>query len=243
MKNFAHRGFSGKYPENTILAFQKALDEGVDGIELDVQLTSDGEVVIIHDEKVDRTTDGEGTVVSYTLEELKKLDASYIYSGQMGFNPIPTLREYFDLVKNSSIVTNIELKTGINEYPGLEEKVYALIKEYHLEDRIIISSFNHYSVLRMKAIAPELSYGFLSDTWIYNAGQYTKSYGVDCYHPLFLQLKQEIVDEIKAAGLVINTWTVNTEEQIRDLYAKGVDTVIGNYPDLTARVLKELENK
>ncbi len=243
MKNFAHRGFSGKYPENTILAFQKALDEGVDGIELDVQLTSDGEVVIIHDEKVDRTTDGEGTVVSYTLEELKKLDASYIYSGQMGFNPIPTLREYFDLVKDSSIVTNIELKTGINEYPGLEEKVYALIKEYHLEDRIIISSFNHYSVLRMKAIAPELSYGFLSDTWIYNAGQYTKSYGVDCYHPLFLQLKQEIVDEIKAAGLVINTWTVNTEEQIRDLYAKGVDTVIGNYPDLTARVLKELENK
>ena len=161
----------------------------------------------------------------------------------MGFNPIPTLREYFDLVKDSSIVTNIELKTGINEYPGLEEKVYALIKEYHLEDRIIISSFNHYSVLRMKAIAPELSYGFLSDTWIYNAGQYTKSYGVDCYHPLFLQLKQEIVDEIKAAGLVINTWTVNTEEQIRDLYAKGVDTVIGNYPDLTARVLKELENK
>lgn len=241
MKNFAHRGFSGKYPENTLLAFQKALDEGVDGIELDVQLTADGEVVIIHDEKVDRTTDGEGLVVSYTLEELKKLDASYIYKGEMGFNPIPTLREYFQLVKDSSIVTNIELKTGINEYPGLEEKVYALIREFHLEDRIIISSFNHYSVLRMKAMAPELSYGFLSDTWIYNPGQYTKSYGVDCYHPFFLQLKQEIVDEIKAAGLVINTWTVNTEEQIRDLYAKGVDTVIGNYPDLTARVLKELE--
>ena len=121
MKNFAHRGFSGKYPENTLLAFQKALDEGVDGIELDVQLTSDGEVVIIHDEKVDRTTDGEGLVVSYTLEQLKKLDASYIYKGEMGFNPIPTLREYFELVKDSPIVTNIELKTGINEYPGLPD--------------------------------------------------------------------------------------------------------------------------
>ena len=241
MKNFAHRGFSGKYPENTILAFQKAIEVGIDGIELDVQLTSDGEVVIIHDEKVDRTTNGEGLVVSYTLEELKKLDASYIYTGKMGFNPIPTLREYFELVKDEPLVTNIELKTGINEYPGLEEKVYALIKEYHLEDRIIISSFNHYSVLRMKEIAPELVYGFLSDTWIYNPGAYTKNYGVTCYHPAFVQLKQEIVDEIKASNIIINTWTVNTEEQIRDMYAKGIDTVIGNYPDLTARVLKELE--
>ena len=88
MKNFAHRGFSGKYPENTILAFQKALEEGVDGIELDVQLTKDGELVIIHDESVDRTTDGKGLVVSYTLEELKKLDASSIYKGKMGLNPI-----------------------------------------------------------------------------------------------------------------------------------------------------------
>ena len=243
MKNFAHRGFSGKYPENTILAFQKALEEGVDGIELDVQLTSDGELVIIHDERVDRTTNGKGLVVSYTLEELRKLDASYIYRGKMGFHPIPTLREYFELVKDSPIVTNIALKTGINEYPGIEEKVYAMIKEYHLEERIIISSFNHYSVMRMKALAPELVYGFLSDTWIYQPGQYTKSHGVACYHPVFLQLKQEIVDEVKAAGIVINTWTVNAEEQVRDLYAKGVDTVIGNYPDMTARVLKELENK
>ncbi len=241
MKNFAHRGFSGKYPENTILAFKKAIEVGIDGIELDVQLTSDGEVVIIHDEKVDRTTDGEGLVVSYTLEELKKLDASYIYTGKMGFNPIPTLREYFELVKDEPLVTNIELKTGINEYPGLEAKVYDLIKEYHLEDRIIISSFNHYSVLRMKEIAPELVYGFLSDTWIHNPGAYTKSHEVACYHPSFVQLKQDIVDEIKAAGIIINTWTVNTEEQIRDMYTKGIDTVIGNYPDLTARVLKELE--
>ncbi len=215
----------------------------MDGIELDVQLTKDGELVIIHDESVDRTTDGKGLVVSYTLEELKKLDASYIYRGKMGFNPIPTLGEYFELVKDSPIVTNIELKTGINEYPGIEEKVYAMIQEYHLEDRIIISSFNHYSVMRMKAMAPELVYGFLSDTWIYDAGKYTRSHGVACYHPSVVQLKKEIVDEAKAQGIVINTWTVNTEEQVRDLYAKGVDTVIGNYPDMTARVLKELDGQ
>ena len=94
-KNFAHRGFSGKYPENTMLAFQKAIEVGADGIELDVQLTKDGELVIIHDETIDRTTDGKGYVIDYTYEELSKFDASYIYRGKVEFNKIPTLKEYF----------------------------------------------------------------------------------------------------------------------------------------------------
>ena len=241
MKNFAHRGFSGRYPENTMLAFRKALEAGVDGIELDVQLTKDGHVVIIHDETVNRTTNGTGLVVEYLLEDLQKLDASSIFAGQMGFNPIPTLREYFELVKDSHIVTNIELKTGVNQYPGMEAKVLDLIREFKLEDRIIISSFNHHSVMRMKAMAPELVYGFLADTWILDAGAYTKSYDVPCYHPSVNMMTQEIVDELKANGRVINVWTVNKEEQIRDLYKKGIDCVIGNFPDLTAKVLKELQ--
>ena len=241
MKNFAHRGFCGKYPENTMLAFRKALEAGVDGIELDVQLTKDGHVVIIHDETVNRTTNGTGLVVEYLLEDLQKLDASSIFAGQMGFNPIPTLREYFELVKDSRIVTNIELKTGVNQYPGIEAKVLDLIREFKLEDRIIISSFNHHSVMRMKAMAPELVYGFLADTWILDAGAYTKSYDVPCYHPSVNMMTQEIVDELKANGRVINVWTVNKEEQIRDLYKKGIDCVIGNFPDLTAKVLKELQ--
>ena len=149
-KNFAHRGFSGKYSENTMLAFQKAIEVGADGIELDVQLTKDGELVIIHDETIDRTTDGKGYVVDYTYEELSKFDASYIYRGKFGFNKIPTLKEYFELVKDLDFITNIELKTGINEYLGIEEKVYQIIKEYKLEKKVIISSFNHFSILRMK---------------------------------------------------------------------------------------------
>ena len=107
MKNFAHRGFSGKYPENTMLAFKKALEAGADGIELDVQMTKDGQVVVIHDEKVDRTTNGTGLVRDYTLEELRKLDASYIYAGQMGVNSIPTFEEYCEWVAGTDLVTNI----------------------------------------------------------------------------------------------------------------------------------------
>lgn len=241
MKNFAHRGFSGRYPENTMLAFRKAIEAGADGMELDVQLTKDGHVVIIHDETVDRTTNGTGDVASYLLEDLQKLDASYIYSGQMGFQHVPTLNEYFELVKNTQIVTNIELKTSVNQYPGIEAKVLEQIRGYKLEDRVIISSFNHYSIQRMKEMAPELVYGFLSDTWILDPGSYTRKYGVDCYHPSVEMTTREVVEDLKDNGRMINVWTVNEEEQIRDLYEKGVDCVIGNFPDLTAQIIKELQ--
>lgn len=238
-KNFAHRGFSGKYPENTMLAFEKAIAEGVDGIELDIQLTKDGEVVIIHDEKIDRTTDGEGYVVDYTYEELSKFDASYIYRGKMGFNKIPTLREYFELVKDLDIITNIELKTGINEYLGIEEKVWDLIQEFKLQDKIIISSFNHFSVMRMKKIAPNMKYGFLSEDWIIDAGKYTHSHGIQCYHPRFNNLIPEVIEELKSYGLEINTWTVNLESDMRYLISHKIDVIIGNYPDLAKKIINE----
>ena len=238
-KNFAHRGFSGKYPENTMLAFQKAVEIGADGVELDVQLTKDGEVVIIHDETIDRTTDGKGYVVDYTYEELSKFDASYIYTGKRGFNKIPTLKEYFELVKDLYFVTNIELKTGINQYLGIEEKVYKLIKEYKLEKKVIISSFNHFSVLRMKKIAPKLKCGFLSEDWIIDAGAYTASHGIECFHPRFNNLIPEVVEELKKNNIEINTWTVNREEDIKDLIDKGIDILIGNYPDLVKKIINE----
>lgn len=240
VKNFAHRGYSGKYPENTMLAFRKAVEAGADGIELDVQLTRDGVPVIIHDELVDRTTDGKGRVKEMTLAELRALDASYIYAGQYGKNPIPTFREYCEFVKDLPITTNIEMKTGVFEYPGIEEKVWAMIQEFHLEDKVIISSFNHFTILRMRKIAPELKYGFLSETWIIDAGKYCHDQGVPCYHPLFRNLTEEVVRELKQYGLEINTYTVNTEEDVRDLVNKGVDILIGNFPEMTRDVLASL---
>lgn len=240
-KNFAHRGFSGKYPENTLLAFEKAIEVGADGIELDVQLTKDGEVVIIHDERIDRTTDGKGFVADYTYDELSKFNASYIFTDEMGFNKIPTLREYFELVKDKDIITNIELKTGINEYLGIENKVWDLIREFHLEEKIIISSFNHFSVLRMKEIAPALKYGFLSEDWIIDAGKYTHSHGVTCYHPRFNNLIPEVIAELKSYNLEINTWTVNKEKDMRYLIENKIDVIIGNYPDITKKILNDID--
>lgn len=236
-KNFAHRGFSGKYPENTMLAFKKAIEEGADGIENDVHYTKDGVLVVIHDEKVDRTTNGSGYVKDMTYEEISALDASYTFK-EFGVQHVPTLREYFELVKDKDIVTNIELKTGVYEYPGIEKMVYDMIKEFDIKDRIIISSFNHYSILRMKAIDPTIKCGLLEESWLVNAGAYVASTGVECYHPMYKNMTPEVVKEIKSHGLEINTWTVNDKSEIQEMFERGVDSVISNYPDVVNDVKK-----
>ena len=241
MLNIAHRGFSGKYPENTLLAFSKAIEAGADGAELDVHLTKDNVVVVIHDERIDRTSDGEGFVADYTYEELSRFDASAAFRGVYGFNKIPTLREYFELVKDvDGFITNIELKTGCNEYPGIEKAVYELIKEFGLEDRIIISSFNHYSIKRFKELAPQIVCGYLTGDWIYNFGEYAESRAVECVHPHFITLNKDSVSEIKSHNIRINTWTVNDENEVERLYRLGVDAVITNYPDMAKNIIGRL---
>lgn len=237
-RNYAHRGFSGNYPENTMLAFQKALEAGCEGMEFDVHFTKDRELVIIHDELIDRTSGAHGFVKDMTYEELCKVDFSYKWKGQVPFQKIPTLREYFELVKDKDILNNIELKTGVFEYDGIEQAVYDLIQEFHMEDRVIISSFNHHSVMRFKALAPEIPCGFLSETWILDAGAYVESHGIEAYHPAFFMLTDEETADLKAHGRQINTWTVNEPEYIRHMIRLEVDGIIGNYPD---RVQKELE--
>lgn len=237
-KIFAHRGFSGKYPENTMLAFEKAVEIGVDGIELDVHLTKDNEIVIIHDEDIKRTCDGEGLVKDMTLEELRKFDASATFRGVYGFCGIPTLREYFELVKDTDIITNIELKTGVYEYPTIEKRVIDMVREFGLSDKIIFSSFNHFTVKRCEEIAPEIKRGFLTGDWLYDFGKYTAERKVQCCHPWHVSLSEETVKEMHEAGCEINTWTVNEYDDIRKLSAWGVDSLIGNFPDRMIEVLR-----
>ena len=150
MKVYAHRGYSGLYPENTMLAFEKAAETGCDGIELDVQLTKDGTVVVIHDETVDRTTWGTGRVLDYTHEELRKLDASRLFGDRYGFCPIPSFEEYCSWAAGQNLVTNIEIKTGVYYYEELEKKTLEIVRKYGLEDRVFYSSFNHMSLVRIK---------------------------------------------------------------------------------------------
>lgn len=238
-KIFGHRGFSGKYPENTMLAFKKAIEAGADGIELDVHFTKDKVLVICHDELIDRTSNGTGYIKDYTYDELCQFDFCGRFEGQFEAQRIPTLREYLELVAPvDGFLTNIELKTGVFEYPGIEKAVIDMLEEFGIKDRIILSSFNHYTILRCREIAPEIKTGFLTETWIVDAWDYTKKYSVECIHPEFYFLTPENVKKCKKAGVEINTWTVNKEEDIRRLADLGVDALIGNYPDLMVSVLR-----
>ena len=238
-RNYAHRGFSGEYPENTMIAFEKAIEAGCEGIEMDVHFTKDGKLVIVHDELIDRTSDGKGFVKDYTYDELTKFDFSYTYKDKVGFCKIPTLEEFMELVHDKDIMINIELKTGIIAYPGIEQATYDMVKKYDMHDKVVISSFGHKSIMKMKTIDPTIKCGFLTETGILDVGEYVKSHGVECYHPFYgMLLDQELLADVKSHGLEINTWTVNEEAHIELLCDIGVEGIIGNYPDRTKKVLE-----
>ena len=248
--NFAHRGFSEKYPENTLLAFQKAVEAGCDGIELDVQLSKDGEIVIFHDEEIGRVTGQKGFVWDYTVKELKQMDASFCWKKtekekkggstdkereqNQGISDeileIPTLREYFETIYPSGIITNIELKTSWNTYPGIEEKVLQMIDEFDLREKIWISSFNHYSAVKFKKLAPDIKCGLLEESRVVGMAEYAARLGMDFLHPVYYTVTTEYVREAGHYGLGINTWTVNEKEELQRLERMGIHAVIGNDP-------------
>lgn len=249
--NFAHRGFRSAYPENTMLAFQKAVELGVDGIEFDVHLSSDGVPVIIHDETVDRTCDASGLVKDFTFSDLRKMNAAAKFppkdfekSASPTFNnsneKIPSLEEYFDFIKTTNVISNIELKTGVFEYPGIEEKVYALLKKYKLTEKCIISSFNHESVLRIKKLNSALVCGFLVDAWELDQASILKKYGIECYHPCAYRLTKNFVDEMHAENIKVNAWFGSIQLDYADVISTGVDAIITDSPDRVAKILNAL---
>lgn len=236
---FAHRGFSGYYPENTMLAFQKVAEETVaDGIELDIQLTKDGEIVIMHDEMLDRTTNGSGWLKDHTLEELKMLSVGVNVKGFFPRQTIPTLREYFTWLKTTKLITNIELKTSYFEYEGIEEKLIAMVKEFGLEDQIWYSSFNHYTVARIKKLMPEAKCGLLTDTWLMNIGEYAASQGVASVNArTYFCAKEGVAADLHAHNIALQAWTPNDADMMQELVDAGVDVLITNNPDIAAKVL------
>ena len=236
---FAHRGFSGYYPENTMLAFQKVAEETVaDGIELDIQLTKDGEIVIMHDEMLDRTTNGSGWLKDHTLEELKMLSVGVNVKGFFPRQTIPTLREYFTWLKTTKLITNIELKTSYFEYEGIEEKLIAMVKEFGLEDQIWYSSFNHYTVARIKKLMPEAKCGLLTDTWLMNIGEYAASQGAASVNArTYFCAKEAVAGDLHPHNIALQAWTPNDAEMMQELVDAGVDVLITNYPDIAAKVL------
>lgn len=240
MLTYGHRGYSSSYPENTMLSFKAAINEAhCDGIELDLHLTKDDQLVIIHDELVDRTTNGSGLVMDMSLKELKELDASYKFPQYKGIAKIPTFEEYCEFMSdNLNVVSNIELKTNIIYYKDIEEKVINMIRKYGLDNNVIISSFNHQSIVFIKEIDRYIPCGLLQDGKpLVNAGYMAHKMGVQFYHPDISTLSKEVVDECIMNGISINTWTVNDMESLKKCVDWGITGVITNYPDIVKEYL------
>lgn len=236
--NFAHRGSSAICPENTMAAFAKGLEQGATGIETDVQMTKDGRLVLIHDESVARTTGAEGLVKDYTYDELAKLDAGSWFGADFRGERIPLLEELLELTKNRGTIVNIELKNGSIQYPELEKRVIETVRHYNMSEQIVISSFNHYSLVECKHIDPDIRTGLLYGEGLYKPWEYAKLAKADALHAYHRAVLPEWVEEAKQHGVVYHPWTVNDKEQMKSLIDAGVAGIITDYPDVLGGLLQ-----
>lgn len=228
----AHRGYSGKYPENSKLAFEMAIQTGCHGIESDVHLSADGEPVIIHDPTLERTTDGKGMVADHTFLQLQKLDCGSWKGPEFAGQHLLHLEELLQLVMQHLLVLNLELKNYEVFYKGLEEKVIECIAKYKAQNHVFLSSFNHPSMVLCKQINPAVQTGFLYGYPLLDIEQYADRYPVDALHPRYqcLQYEPGLVQKIHATGRRVNTWTVNTLADMDYCIQAGTDAIITNYP-------------
>ncbi len=234
---WAHRGASGYLPENTLPAFEKAVEMGADGIELDIHKTKDGQLVVIHDEKIDRTSNGKGNVRDYTLEELRKYNYNATHP-ECKHADIPTMREVFELIKPTDLMINIEIKTGVIFYENIEADILAMTKEFGMEDRVLYSSFNHYSIKKIQELDPTARTAFLYMDGTLNMPEYGKEHGVEALHPAYYNVQYpNFVERAHELGLKINSWTINTKQIMNMACEMGLDGIITNYPDVALEIV------
>jgi glycerophosphoryl diester phosphodiesterase len=230
-KIFGHRGAAGTHPENTMISFKEAEREGADGIELDVQMSKDGVVVVIHDETLNRTTNKKGWVKNFTADELMCVDASYKFSKKFGFCPIPTLEDVFKWAETNNLIINVELKNGLIEYENLEKKVIELVRHYRFEKRVILSSFNHYSMVKCHQLAPDIETALLFMEGLYKPWNYAKQVGASAIHPYYPVAKESFVRQSQAAGIEVRPFTINKTDVIKQLMNYQCSAIITDFPE------------
>ena len=245
----AHRGGAALAPENTLAAFENALAIGVDQVECDVHLSKNGELVVMHDPNVSRTTDGNGQISEMTLAEIKKLNAAAKFSGgTFSAQPPPTLGELLDLIKGKAgIQIEIKLAAGNARYPGIEKKVVDALKAKGMTDQAIVISFDFPTLKDIKAIDPRVKTGALVNAQWMTArmtkspeeivDEVIQSSGADYFMPTSGSVTEALVKATHAKGLKLGTWTVDATSEMKRLAGWGVDGITSNKPDELKRTL------
>jgi len=223
-------------------AFMEAQRVGSEGIELDVQLSKDGEVVVIHDEELSRTTDGAGFVKDYTLNQLKEFDASHTFSKQVGIQRIPTLTEVLEMYTNNNMLLNIELKNSKFFYPGMEEKVIALVRKYNLQNRVILSSFNHYSLVHCFQLDSGIETAPLYRDGLFKPWVYAKAIGAKGLHPNIKAAPDIIITSAMKENIAVRPYTVNKEKIMKSLFTINCTSFITDFPARAVALKNKLNN-
>ena len=230
MKIFAHRGYSKKYPENTCIAFQKAAELNIFGVEFDVHLTADQQLVVIHDETIDRTSTGNGFVKDMTLAELEKYDYGRWFGEQFAGQKIPTLREVLTIFEETQHVLNIEIKSDIFEYEGIEQLIAQEIEAFGMHNRVIISSFNHESIQRFHQFHPTIQTAVLFSSLVTNIEHYVKTIHSGALHIWYFHANRKIIRDALANGATIRAFTVNDVKIAKELQTLGIEAIFTDDP-------------
>ncbi len=232
MLKIAHRGASGNFPENTVCAFRAAIDAGAEMCELDVQLSRDGAIVVIHDETVERTTDGKGEVAELTLEELKRLDAGAKFKGgAVKGERIPTLDEVFS-VTSGKCGLNIELKAG-----GLEHQVAQIMQARNALADSIVSSFDWEYLKNIQQLHFNIRVGLLAEEKPVDLMMNAVAMRAHSINPRWDMVTSDLCKAAHERGLKVYTWTVDADARMRALIACGVDGIMTNYPERLRKVV------
>lgn len=233
MLNIAHRGASGDFPENTLGAFAAAIEAGAQMCELDAQLSADGVAVVIHDDTVDRTTDGRGAVASMSLTELRRLDAGGRFGARFAGARIPTLDEVLDLAKGRCAL-NVELKAE-----GVEAEVCRLVRAHDALADTIVSSFDWDSLAAARRIEPALALGVLADRRADAMLEAASRLGALSVNPRYDLVNAAMVKRAHESGLQLLVWTIDKPARMRRMIAMGVDGIMTNYPARLAALLAQ----
>ncbi len=230
VKVFAHRGGRMWAPENTMAAFANSLELGVDGIELDVQRCATGELVVIHDEDLSRTTNGVGLVIDTSFDELRRLDAGSWFDKEFRGEKIPLLSEVLELIDGKCLL-NIEVKNAPVRYENIEEELVSLLEGYRHKETLIISSFDHYVLKRFNKLAAGYKLAVLGDSVMLDLPAYCHNLHAQYYHPGIDSCREDIINECHSAGIQVNPWTVNGRSAWGRAMNMGVDGIVTDDPE------------
>lgn len=239
----AHRGFSGRAPENTLASIREAIAIGADMVEIDVTLTADDEVVVIHDEKVQRTTDGHGLVAGFTLAQLQQLDAGSWFAPRFAGERIPTLEQILEAV-DGKILLNVEIKS--EAVPGgVAGKVAAAIQARGMVHQVIVSSFSPRALEEMRSAAPEIPTAVLYNPKLHRGMdpvEIVTGCGASAFNIRGSRLTDEMLRRCSEHGIPVGIYTIDKPERMRRFLDRGVNAIFTNHPDRMLEIVKEAPN-